>query len=311
MIRCAVAFLLISGRRWNRLDRLVVTTDEVDKPSYGVYEVKSRDHFPHPKSIDEFMLSRTEITEKGTYYMPYCSDHFDSSEIAGIITKGLTDITHRAHVNLTHDPKMERSCLKSLASISNPKLEQNVIDISKGIIAVDGPYKAFVPRIADQTIVVTHDQPMDMKSLVLNGEIFARSSTGLEQNALAWYQGHLHLFKQNMETNQWSPVTLVGSEVRNGSLITEHILGVLPDLTWPWRAIDRAQKADIGRQSSEWEETHINSHQCSLEHCHKPDHSTFSAEMQTKYPVGKTRSNTNWVPSRSQLSVTKSVNNVN
>ncbi|CCU82331.1 putative effector protein [Blumeria hordei DH14] len=73
-----------------------------------------------------------------------------------------------------------------------------------------------------------------MSSLFLNGEIFAKSATELEQNALAWYQGHLHLFKQNLRTNEWTPVTLIGSEVKTGSLITNHILEALPDSKLRW-----------------------------------------------------------------------------
>ncbi|EPQ67896.1 BgtE-5756 [Blumeria graminis f. sp. tritici] len=123
MIRCAVAFLLIAGESSNRLDRLVVTTDEVDKPSYGVYEVKDRDHFPHSEFIDAPMLMKTKITRQGTYYMPYCSDYLQSVEIARFITKGLTEITQLAHLGLTHDTRMEKKCLTYLSSIYRPELE--------------------------------------------------------------------------------------------------------------------------------------------------------------------------------------------
>ncbi|CCU82335.1 CSEP0455 putative effector protein [Blumeria hordei DH14] len=264
MIWCATAFLLITGKSSNGLNRLVVTTDELDKPSYGVYEVKSRSHFPHSEYIDQFMLSKTQIFEKGTYYMSYCSDYLRSAEIASLITEGLTDITQHAHIGLTHDKKEESNCLNYLSSISNLNPDQNVIDLSKcekkvrrtctsrtilnlaftGIIAVDGPYKAFAPQKADQPIVVTQDQPLDMSSLFLNGEIFARSATELEQNALAWYQGHLHLFKQNLRTNEWTPVTLIGSEVKTGSLITNHILKAFPDSELRWMEFYR-KKDDV------------------------------------------------------------------
>ncbi|SZF06332.1 unnamed protein product [Blumeria hordei] len=277
MIWCATAFLLITGKSSNGLDRLVVTTDEVHQPSYGVYEVKSRSNFPHSKSIDQFMLTETQIKDKGTYYMSYCSEYLRSAEIASLITKGLTDITQHAHIGLTKDKKEERNCLKSISSMSNLNLDQNVIDLSKcekkvrrtctsrtilnlaftGIIAVDGPYKAFAPQKADQPIVVTQDQPLDMRFLFLNGEIFAKSGTELEQNALAWYQGHLHLFKQNLKTNEWTPVTLIGSEVKTGTLITNHILKALPDSKRRWMEFYRekddvinAYKPPIGRRYS-------------------------------------------------------------
>ena len=271
MLWCATAFLLIAGKSSNRLDRLVVATDEVDKPSYGVYEVKGRDYFPHSEFIDHFMLTKTKITEKGTYYMSYCSDYLKSVEIASIITEGLTDITYQAHVGLAHDTKMEKKCLTYLSSISKLGPEQSVIDLSKcekkvrkmctsriildlafkGIIAVDGPYKAFAPRMADQLIVVTHDQPLDMSSLFLNGETFARSGTELEQNALAWYQGHLHLFKQNLKTSEWTPVTQIGSEVNNGPLITNHVLEALPDSKLQWTRFYK-MKEEITRPYNPW-----------------------------------------------------------
>ncbi|CCU82324.1 CSEP0452 putative effector protein [Blumeria hordei DH14] len=254
MIRCAVAFLLITGQSSDRLDRLVVTTDDVEQQSYGVYEVKNRDYITNSESIDASIFTETKIAHQGTFYMPYCSDHLDSKEIALKITIHLRDRTHRAHVGLVRDEKMENNCLQSLSSISNLGMGQTPINLSKceknmkkmctsrtimnlafkGIIAVDGPYKAFAPRMADQPIVVTDDQPMDMSSLVLNGEMFARIRTEHEQIALAWYQGHLQLFKQNLRTNEWTPVTRIGSEMETGSLITNHILKALPDSKIPW-----------------------------------------------------------------------------
>ncbi|CCU82340.1 CSEP0458 putative effector protein [Blumeria hordei DH14] len=254
MLRCAIAFLLVAGRGSNRLDRLVVTTDEVNKPSYSVYEVESRDRFPHPEFIDKLILAKSHIIWHGTYYMPYCSDRLRSSKIASLITKGLTDITHRAHIGFTDSQKAEKSCLKSLPTINNLESGPNVIDVSKcekkvrrvctsriilnlafqGIVAVDERLGAFAPRNADQPIVVAVNQAIDISSLILNGEMFLRNSTEREQNALAWYQGHLHLFKKDLETNKWSPVTLVGSEGKNGSLITDHVLKVLPDSLLGW-----------------------------------------------------------------------------
>ncbi|SZF06320.1 unnamed protein product [Blumeria hordei] len=254
MIRCAVAFLLAESLISDRPNRLVVTTDEVEKPSYGVYEVKDLDYFTNPKFIDASMFIKPSFAWHATYFMPYCSDHLDSNEIGRKITKGLRDITHQAHVGLVRDAKMENNCLQSLSSISNLELGQSFINLSKceknvkkmctsrtimnlafkGIIAVDGPYKAFAPRMADQPIVVTDDQPMDMSSLVLNGEMFARIRTEHEQIALAWYQGHLQLFKQNLRTNEWTPVTRIESEMETGSLITNHILKALPDSKIPW-----------------------------------------------------------------------------
>ncbi|SZF06335.1 unnamed protein product [Blumeria hordei] len=113
-----------------------------------------------------------------------------------------------------------------------------------GIIAVDGPYKAFAPEMADQPIVVTQDHPIDMSSLVLNGEMFARIRIEYEYIALAWYQGHLQLFKQNLRTNEWTPITLIGSEMWTGSLITNHILNALPDPKTRWTEF-YSKKKDI------------------------------------------------------------------
>ncbi|CCU82327.1 CSEP0453 putative effector protein [Blumeria hordei DH14] len=263
MIRCAVAFLLAESLISDRPNRLVVTTDEVEKPSYGVYEVKDLDYFTNPKFIDASMFIKPSFAWHATYFMPYCSDHLDSNQIARKITKGLRDITHQAHVGLVRDAKMEINCLQSLSSISNLELGQSFINLSKceksvktmctsrtilnlafkGIIAVDGPYKAFAPRMADQPIVVTQDQPIDMSSLVPNGEMLGEIRTDFEQNALAWYQGHLHLFKQNLETREWTPVTLIGSEMETGSLITNHILKAYPDFKLLWTEFYKEKEA--------------------------------------------------------------------
>ncbi|CCU83256.1 putative effector protein [Blumeria hordei DH14] len=76
---------------------------------------------------------------------------------------------------------------------------------------------------------------MKLSSLLLNGELIEGKKTAFGQEALAWYQGHLHLFKRNGKRNAWMPVTTIGHENNNGWLITNFINATFPEIFNDWK----------------------------------------------------------------------------
>ncbi|CCU76069.1 putative effector protein [Blumeria hordei DH14] len=254
-MKCAIAFLLLSAKDPENMDRLVVTQFETNESSYGVYELTTSRSFPDPTLIDRRDVILESEMKHGTHIMSYCSDTLQSHEIVDKITSGMTDITSRAHLHWNENFNAERDCLESLKSVINPEENNNVNTMSKfpsrikskctnqvilnlafsGIIAVDGVYRKYAPPKADQPVVVTLDKPMELRSLLLNGALIKATKTVFGQEALAWYQGHLHLFKRNRKSHAWLPVTTIGHENNNGWLIAKFIEANFPEIINSWK----------------------------------------------------------------------------
>ncbi|CCU82395.1 putative effector protein [Blumeria hordei DH14] len=233
-MQCVIAFLLLSAKDPDNMDRLVVTQFETNAPSYGVYELTTGRTFPHPALINQPDVIWESEMENGTHIMSYCSESLQSHEIVDKITSGMTDITPRAHLHWNENLEAEMDCYRSLKFVNDPeeKFADNII--SDGIIAVDGVYIKYAPPKAEQPIVVTLDKPIELRSLILNGELLEAKKTVSGQAALAWYQGHLHLFKRNRNSDAWMPVTTIGHENYNGWLITNFIEANYPEIIKRW-----------------------------------------------------------------------------
>ncbi|SZF02868.1 unnamed protein product [Blumeria hordei] len=254
-MQCVIAFLLLSAKDPENMDRLIVTQFEANETSYGVYELTAGRNFPNPMLIDQPGVFWNPALESGTHILSYCSDSIQSQEIADRITSGMTDITPRAHLHWNQNLEAETECYRSLTFVNYPELKIHVNKMSKfpsrvkskctnqvilnlafsGIIAVDGDYRKYAPSKADQPVVVTMDQPMKLRSLLLNGELIKGTKTAFGQEALAWYQGHLHLFKRNRNGNAWLPVTTIGQENYNGWLISKFIDANFPEVFKSWK----------------------------------------------------------------------------
>ncbi|CCU82397.1 putative effector protein [Blumeria hordei DH14] len=275
-MQCAIAFLLLSAKDPDNMDRLVVTQFETNAPSYGIYELADGRNFPNPKLIDQHDVILESAMKYGTNIMSYCSESLQSQEIVDRITSGMTDITARAHLHWNENLEAETECYRSLKSVINSEEKIDVNIMSKfpsrmkskctnqvilnlafsGIIAVDGVYRKYAPPKADQPVVVTLDEPMKLRSLLLNGELIKGTKTTFGQEALAWYQGHLHLFKRNKNRDAWLPVTTIGHENFNGWLIANFINANFPEINKSWNEYygKCAKYKNILRKLSESEE---------------------------------------------------------
>ena len=78
--------------------------------------------------------------------------------------------------------------------------------------------------------IVLLDEPIEIKNFILNGELFILRTTELRESALAWYQGHLHVFHKLIGTSSWYLTSKIGHELQNGILISELILENQPDI---------------------------------------------------------------------------------
>ncbi|CCU75531.1 putative effector protein [Blumeria hordei DH14] len=70
---------------------------------------------------------------------------------------------------------------------------------------------------------VEFDDTVDINDIVFQGQLFAQNIYLTKYYVLAWYMGHLHIFKKNTPKSSWWPETLIGSENGNGEKIIDFI----------------------------------------------------------------------------------------
>ncbi|VDB88249.1 Bgt-51165 [Blumeria graminis f. sp. tritici] len=88
----------------------------------------------------------------------------------------------------------------------------------KNDISVIGKYKSFAPTKIKNTISIEADKRFRLMQLVNDETIFTGKYWTTNSVALAWYQGHLHLFQWRGNLG-WFPLTQIGEEQENGAML--------------------------------------------------------------------------------------------
>ncbi|VDB89333.1 Bgt-20264 [Blumeria graminis f. sp. tritici] len=81
----------------------------------------------------------------------------------------------------------------------------------------------FAPENSHAEFEVKFDDTVDLNSIVFPGQLFAQNNYHYQSFVLAWYMGHLHVFKKNTPKSLWWPETLIGLEKGNGEKIIDFI----------------------------------------------------------------------------------------
>ncbi|SZF04603.1 unnamed protein product [Blumeria hordei] len=81
----------------------------------------------------------------------------------------------------------------------------------------------FAPEYSNAEFEVEFDDTVDINDIVFQGQLFAQNIYLTKHYVLAWYMGHLHIFKKNTPKSSWWPETLIGSENGNGEKILDFI----------------------------------------------------------------------------------------
>ncbi|VDB96318.1 BgtE-20012 [Blumeria graminis f. sp. tritici] len=235
MRNCIHAFLTCYPSYLFRAERLVITSGE-NLPFYGVYHPPSTCTFPKADESPHWVTVADNIPHYAIYQAKYCSDDIPIAEILSSVIKGLVMFKENSNLKGNRYSLAEGRCLKHIKYLSSKRDKNSAINLSETLgfwkcslssiselafrdeISVGGKYSGFVPHYEWSKIRITTDQPIQMKEIVMYGEMY-RVNMHVESQALGLYRGHLHLFEQSEETKMWHLKTSLYPNVQNGVLI--------------------------------------------------------------------------------------------
>ncbi|EPQ65757.1 BgtAc-30664 [Blumeria graminis f. sp. tritici] len=245
---CVAAFILIA-EQWNReQSRLVFAVNDFSYPNYGVFQLPDDNQFPVPKD-PHIVTTKTVVDRIGTHVQLYCSHRWRDYSIISKISDNLNDISEdaayaflspimdkngcRSDIMRMMERKKQKSLFNTLFGYSVPRWSNYggtscspkvIAELAfEGVLDVQGSYRNFVPPTRKTSLSIDINKPFQLSDLVYQGQVYTGSDWQHNQRALAWYEGHLHIFK-NTKRGSWLPFTDLGSERKNGDLIYKHML---------------------------------------------------------------------------------------
>ncbi|CAD6506518.1 BgTH12-07745 [Blumeria graminis f. sp. triticale] len=242
---CAIAILL------NTVGRLVVTGLDNGLSHYGVYNVPLSYQFLVPEEKLGIHVSASQITQPGTHVVAYCSIINNLSQLVDVIIKDLPDITRSPKLSSSEHVNLETKCRSYIEKKSLAAVELSMSELKKdgyctddnlaslnfqGILGVSGNYSCFAAPVEAPNFNITADEPIRMESFLSEGELLRDRGLLISPNAMAWFQGHLHIFEQRVSDDDdhtwWYPLTRIGQEDSNAPIIVDFIYQAIPQISW-------------------------------------------------------------------------------
>ncbi|CAD6506540.1 BgTH12-07767 [Blumeria graminis f. sp. triticale] len=238
-LQCIFAFLTCSSPNSRQKGRLVIAGGD-NLPFYGVYHPPSYCSFPMPKINPDQIVKIERASKTGSHMAKYCSTNIPIAEILALVTNGLVTVTQASNLKTNSYGDAETKCLDHIEHLSRTKDIKATINMSetlrvekcsiasitnlcfRGKISVLGNYSGFVPPPSRNTISIVTDRPIKMRSLIEGTEMY-KGWGHIENQALGWYRGNLHLFQKNEIKNVWVLRTSLFPSVQNGVLIATYL----------------------------------------------------------------------------------------
>ncbi|CAD6501925.1 BgTH12-02170 [Blumeria graminis f. sp. triticale] len=239
-ITCVLAFLVTIQDHSLFRNRMVLVGNE-EVANYGIYKMFPTQRFPKPKSSNILMAQFRE-SQESTLITSYCSPFLDMNSIINDITSDLMKMIEPADLDFEGNNVVYNYCLYRIRNgyhlfskvpalsmaqfMARNKCPTSIIArlALENYLRVTGKYKCFAPYENNAETIMIADSPVDLSVEIWKSEMFIGESKGGRLLALAWYQGHLHIFgKKKYKHDHWYLVTKVGNEINNGKLIYDFI----------------------------------------------------------------------------------------
>ncbi|CCU76150.1 unnamed protein product [Blumeria hordei] len=244
-MHCAFAFLLYTVQKWPMPNRLAITSSYGSESRYGIYRPRQGILFPKPAEGLGILMTESHVSEPGTYITAYCSEKLNPLEIWDSVILGLDKVTDKSQLQFSKTSSDRNKCLESIPLLPSTSTEPNKFYLSDIILtnicteediihlayheklSVEGDYGTFFSSHTSAGLRVVVDQAVSMHNIVLKGEIFQRSEDAGLESALAWYQGHLHIFSRYDFKRYWCLVTSTDDVSKNGANISRYAVSYL------------------------------------------------------------------------------------
>ncbi|CAD6499231.1 BgTH12-04882 [Blumeria graminis f. sp. triticale] len=247
-MNCIAAILLLTGRNSPMSDRMVISGGTEYNSIYDIIPVNSARRFLVPERKSGIFMTQNQGNQPGTYVAAYCSFELDALQIYHRIVDGTISLYSKAHIGFSNDAQLEKHCSDLTSKIHQMQPKRIPVHVSglryprecteivlvslafQGMILLQGEYGLTSALATSDGLTIILDKPLEVKNFVLNGEFFILKTTESKEYALAWYQGHLHVFNKLIGTDFWYLTSNIGHEIRNGKFISELILENHPDI---------------------------------------------------------------------------------
>ncbi|CAD6504236.1 BgTH12-05969 [Blumeria graminis f. sp. triticale] len=259
MMHCVLAFLLTSNFGSKLFHRIALVSDSPEGFGYGVCQNPDGNSFSFPSQDPDIFSTTGPKPSTGTDIRAYCSTKWGGNEILAQLAKYLGDRTHNSQGGLAEEYEVEEKCRRSISSLiqTPPRLKHasltKILQIGqcdeqmianqavRGFIKVIGEFRRFSQSNDESYYIINADKPVSMGSVVSNGEIFMVTKVEEGFKALAWYQGHLHLFQRNLNDDLWHPITDLISSQRNGQIISQYVWAAHDSLSQIKRHLEKVR----------------------------------------------------------------------
>ncbi|EPQ64906.1 BgtE-5618 [Blumeria graminis f. sp. tritici] len=242
--KCVFAFLLAVPGRILNSKRLVMVTNG-NEQSYSVYENPWYRRFPDPKN--QFITTvKNNGRSKNTLLTYYCSEELTPDQIVREVVLGLPRIWYSSELGFRKNIASYKKCwefikdtldkpgpdakpiqqivLEYLESQKRCTAEQVASLASEGYVRVGGENSCIAPFLNNNAPLIETNDKFQLDRNLWRGEAYlGKKKTGKKTMALAWFQGHLHLFRIDENGSSWHLLTSVGQEAYNGKFIHDFI----------------------------------------------------------------------------------------
>ncbi|CAD6501906.1 BgTH12-02151 [Blumeria graminis f. sp. triticale] len=245
-ITCVLAFLLTILDSENPRSRLVLVGNEITH-NYRTYNIPQNQYFPKPKD-KSILMAPHKISEKDTLLTSYCSRNFNMISIMNDIASGLTEMTHPSSLELIKKADIYTDCLEKIRSWWDDSIASELDPIpfismksiyyltkctasqimrlaSERFVQVHGEFRCFVPYTYEDKPIINAEKHIKLEVEVWKRQAFYGMYEMRHQYALAWFHGHLHVFKRARGIDHvWYLETTLDDVKGNGIKIYDFML---------------------------------------------------------------------------------------
>ncbi|VDB89349.1 BgtA-20598 [Blumeria graminis f. sp. tritici] len=244
-MRCAYAFLLIPNHSMSQMERLVVVGVDQNYSHYGVYKPQITGKFPEVTSAPDIIMTQYSINNPGTYVRAYCSFNIPAIDIVAAIKADLEDITYSSHRNFNVNEEELALCRARIQAIpfgqnetsaislqylthNNPCTVGEVFNLNfRQELRIVGDYTDFINSFSIAPIWIYADSPVNIQQILSHDHIYGevRNEDDFRfTDLMAWFQGHLHIFRVRWRISDIIVMTVIGREAANPSRLLNGLL---------------------------------------------------------------------------------------
>ncbi|SZF04873.1 unnamed protein product [Blumeria hordei] len=259
-MNCFLAILLFTGGISNENDRLVVVDLARPKNSHHTFITNKERWFPSVAGIDDLYMGPSPSKRVGTHMTMYCSNSRPSEHLFEFITRGSTRIYQWAEFGFQQSIESELKCLEIIEGRfrRRPKEELSVLEIisnyecSKSAIyslGFQGKIKVIAQDVATSSNdphapVVSFHGPIEVSDVLLNHQFIHVSTINKMYFGLAWYQGYLTVFK-NEVYNVWRPISSHSRDLGQSHQVIKFLAATIPGVRYTINGLNMSQKHGI------------------------------------------------------------------